>query len=164
MLLRGGVESHSPFFDRDFIDALSRVRQEHKVKHRLYLAVMNRVAPRSASVPWQRTNVKPARGYYANLAAMAAQRVVARAARPFGIEPFRRLKVADVPAWFRGPWRPAVEDVLLNEAFHDRGIVRPEVVRELWNAHLAGADHSRQIGALVAVELFARTLTERKAT
>ena len=164
MLLRGGVESHSPFFDRDFIDALSRVRQEHKVKHRLYLAVMNRVAPRSASIPWQRTNVRPARGYYANLAAMAAQRVIARAARPFGIEPFSRLKVADVPAWFRGPWRAAVEGVLLNETFYDRGFVRPEVVREVWNAHLAGADHSRQIGVLVAVELFARSLIDREPT
>jgi asparagine synthetase B (glutamine-hydrolysing) len=163
MLLRGGVESHSPFFDRDFIDALSRVRQEHKVKHRLYLAVMNRVAPRAASVRWQRTNVRPARGYYANLAAMAAQRVIARAARPFGLEPFGRLKVADVPAWLRGPWRAAVEGILLNETLYDRGFVRPEVVRELWSDHLAGADHSRQISALVAVELFARTLIDRRA-
>jgi asparagine synthase (glutamine-hydrolysing) len=163
MLLRGGVESHSPFFDRDFIDSLSHAQQAHKLKHRLYLRVMNRVAPRSASIAWQRTSLVPARGYYANLAAMAAQSLLIRAARPFGVEPFSRLKVADTSAWMRGPWRQAIDEALLSGHLSGLGFLDKDVVREIWSEHLAGADHSRQISVLVAIELFARILTNREA-
>lgn len=163
MLLRGGVESHSPFFDRDFIDALTRIDQDRKFKHRLYLEVMNRVAPRAASVKWQRTNVRPSRGYYANLAAMAFQRLATTAGARFGRVPFRDLQVADVAGWLRGPWRPAVDGVILSDSLLQRGLVNPEAVRDTWRAHLGGADHSRQISVLVAVELFAR-LVERGDT
>ena len=156
MLLRGGVESHAPFFDRDFIDALTRVNQDHKFKHRMYLEVMNRVAPRAASVTWQRTNIKPARGYYANLAAMAFQNLTTRACGPLGIDVFKDLKVADPPAWFRGEWREAVEGIIRSRRFLDRGLVDADAVNELWNTHLRGADHSRQLSVLVAIELFAR--------
>ena len=164
MLLRSGVESHSPFFDRDFIDELSRVTQHRKFKHRLYLAVMNGVAPRAASVTWQRTNINPARGFHANLAAMAFQSLVTRAGKPFGIRPFADLQVADPPGWFRQPWRKAVEDVLLAGRLHERGLVDQDVVREIWNAHLGGADHSRQISVLVAIEHFARSMVDGGAT
>jgi asparagine synthase (glutamine-hydrolysing) len=164
MLLRGGIESHAPFFDRDFIDALSGVKQEQKFKHRLYLAVMNRVAPRAASVRWQRTNVSPARGFHANLAAMALQRLATRAGKPFGIQPFADLQVADPAAWVRGAWRKAVEDALFGPRFLARGLVDPDVVREIWNAHLDGSDHSRQLSGLVAIELFAQLMVDGDTT
>ena len=156
MLLRGGVESHAPFFDRDFIDVLTRVVADRKFRHRLYLQVMNRAAPRAASVTWQRTNVRPSRGYYANLTAMAFQRLATQACKPFGYTPFRDLQVADPAGWLRGPWRKAVDDVILSDSFLHCGLVNPDVVRETWRAHLDGADHSRQISILVAVGLFAR--------
>lgn len=160
MLLRGGVESHSPFFDRDFIDALCRVQQDHKYKHRLYLAVMNRIAPRAASVPWQRTNIRPRRGFYANLAAMAVQRVARRAAQPFGIEPFPHLAVADPAGWLRGTWSKSIENLLFSDRFRDRNLVNADVLREVWRSHIAGEDHSRQLSVLVAVEHFARAMTD----
>ena len=156
MILRGGVESHSPFFDRDFIDTLTRVNQDQKFKHRLYLDVMNFVAPRAASVKWQRTNVKPSRGYHANLAAMVFQRLITKACAPVGITPFRDLQVADLAGWFRGPWREEVEKVIQSNSFRQRAIVNSDVVDELWQAHLGGADHGRQISVLIAIELFAR--------
>ncbi len=161
MLLRGGVESHAPFFDNEFIDLLTRVDHDRKFKHRLYLEVMNRAAPRAASVAWQRTNVSPSLGYHANLAAMAFQRAVSMACKPFGYAPFADRQVADLPGWLRGPWRPAVQDLILGERSARRGLVDTEVVRDTWQAHLGGADHSRQISVLVALELFARlTLDE----
>lgn len=156
MLLRAGVESHAPFFDRDFIDAALAVRQEDKFKHRLYLEVMKRATPRAASVTWQRTNIAPARGYRANLAAMAFHRVVNGLCRPLGIKPFGSLAVADPPGWLRGPWRQRAEDIILSDRALGRGLLNADAVAEVWNSHLAGQNRTRQIGALIAIELFAR--------
>lgn len=156
MLLRGGVESHAPFFDRDFIDELAKTNQDLKFKHRLYLEVMNKIAPRSASVEWQRTNVKPARGYYANLAAMAFHKATTKLASPLGITPFRDQQVADVPGWIRGPWREAIQGIIIDGRLSQRGLVNADVVQEIWAEHLTGIDHARQICVLVSIELFAR--------
>ena len=160
MLLRGGVESHAPFFDRDFIEVITRVDQDRKFKHRLYLEVMASVAPRAASVTWQRTNVRPSRGYHANLAAMAFQRLATKASVPFGYAPFRDLQVADPAGWMRGPWRAAIEGNDLGRRLSDQGLVDLQVVRETLKAHFEGADHSRQIGVLVVLELFAKLMAE----
>ena len=160
MLLRSGVESHAPFFDRDFIDAVTKVRQEDKVKHRLYLAVMKRVAPRAASVTWQRTQLPPAWGYHANLASMAAHRVTNKVASMFGIEPFKAMKVADPAAWLRDGWRSSAQDLLLGTRAKQRGFVQHHAVEKLWQDHLNGANHTRQIGVLMGIELFARQAME----
>jgi len=156
LLLRSGVESHAPFFDRDFVDAVLQVMPEHKLKHRLYLAVMQRAAPRAASVRWQRTGLPPAAGYHANLAAMAAHRLVGKLAPMLGLQLFDDLRVADPAGWMRGPWREAIAELLFSPDCEQRGLWRPEPARAMWAAHQAGADHTRQIGAMVAVELFAR--------
>lgn len=135
MLLRSGVESHSPFFDNDFIDAVTAVRQEHKFKHRLYLEVMRRAAPRAASVTWQRTNIPPAWGYYANFAAMGMHRVIGKLARsPFGIDPFKSLKAADPAAWMRGPWRAAVQELVLGSDAQRHGLWNAQAAENLWQA------------------------------
>jgi len=161
-LLRNAVESHAPFWDRDFIDAVTRVKQEHKFKHRLYLEVMRRVAPRAASVTWQRTNIPPAWGFYANFAAMGMHRVIGKLARPFGIDPFNALKVADPAAWMRGPWRAAVQELLLGSDAQRHGLWNAQAAENLWHAHLAGANHTRQLGAMVAVVLFARQVLDEE--
>ena len=123
MILRGEVESHSPFFDRDFVDAITAVDPARRFKHRLYLNVMARATPRAAAVKWQRTNMKPGRGYHANLAAMAFHRLVSKASAPFGLIPFPGLQVADLAGWFRGPWRTAVEELILSRRFVQRDLV-----------------------------------------
>ena len=156
MLLRSGVESHSPFFDRDFLDAVIAVKQDHKFKHRLYLEVMQRAAPRAASVTWQRTQIPPAWGYRANFAAMALHRMVGKLAAPWGIEPFKALKVADPAGWLRAQWRNAVQSILFSPKAMQRGLWDVSAAQALWRAHLDGANHTRQIGAMVAIELFAQ--------
>lgn len=156
MLLRSGVESHAPFFDRDLMDACLTVHQEDKFKHRLYLEIMRLATPRGASVPWQRTTLPPIRGYRANLAAMALHRAVNVFCKPLGIKPFESLAVADPPGWLRGPWRQMVDEIILSDRALGRGMLNADVVTETWNSHLAGQNRTRQIGGLIAIELFAR--------
>lgn len=160
MLMRSGVESHAPFFDRDFVDAILKVRQEYKFKHRLYLRVMKIAAPRAASVAWQRTNIAPSLGYHANLAAMAYQGVLGKVGATLGVDFFKSLKVADTASWFRGPWRAPVESIILGELARKRGLFDPAVVRSLWEEHQSGRNWSRQLSVLTAIELFAQELVD----
>lgn len=160
MLLRSAVESHSPFFDNDFIDAVTAVRQEHKFKHRLYLEVMHRAAPRAASVTWQRTNIPPAWGFQANVLAMGVHRVVGKLASRLGLEAFRDLKVADPAGWLRTDWQSAAEDMVLGTRTQERGVWNPQAAQNLWQSHMRGGNHTRTLGAMIAVELFARSVLD----
>ncbi|OYQ39344.1 hypothetical protein CHU94_18395 [Rhodoferax sp. TH121] len=160
MLLRSAVESHSPFFDNDFIDAVTAVRQEHKFKHRLYLEVMRRAAPRAASVTWQRTNIPPAWGFQANVLAMGVHRVVGKLASRLGLEAFKDLKVADPAGWLRTDWQSVAADIVLGARAQERGVWNPQAAQGLWQSHMRGGNHTRTLGAMVAVELFARSVLD----
>jgi hypothetical protein len=91
---------------------------------------------------------------------MAVQSLVSRAARPFGIEPYADLKVADPEGWLRGPWHRACESALLSSRFLERGLVVRDVLGEIWNSHLGGANHTRQLSVLLATEFFARCMID----
>lgn len=155
-LLRAGVESQSPFFDRDVVDAICAIPLAYKLKHRLYLPVLRRLSPATANVPWQRTMLAPARGYHANLAALAAHRLMRIACKPLKIDPFPRLAVTDTAGWMRGPWREPLAEVILSERALSRGLFNPDGVRALWEAHQSGGNYTTQLGVLMTIELFAR--------
>jgi asparagine synthetase B (glutamine-hydrolysing) len=161
MLLRHQVESHAPFFDNDVADALLAVPHEMKLKHRLYLAVLKRACPAAAAVRWQRTGVPPAWGFAANGAAMAFQRYTKAALKRIGVKAFESITVADPGAWFRGPWQePAWA---LARAAAARGLVDREGLESVLEAHAAGANHTRHLGVLAAVELFCRQTVDEAA-
>lgn len=156
MLLRRHVESHSPFFDRDVLDLLMTIPLEMRLKHRLYLPAMNRACPAAGAALWQRTALPPRWGYHANLASMAFHRGYGAVLQRLGQTPFPRLAVADPAGWMRGPWRPAVEAIVLSPRCLDRGVLAADVVKRVWRGHLDGANHTRMLGAMLSVELFAR--------
>jgi len=160
MLLRAGVESHAPFFDRNVVDLLLRVPLEYKLRHRLYLAVLKRACPAATRVRWQRTGLPPAWGYWPNLAARAWQRGLRMSLKPLRFEPFPRQAVACPDRWFRQEWRAAAEQVVLGERALERGLFDPVALRDLWHAHQNGADFTQQLGVLVAIELFARLMLD----
>jgi asparagine synthase (glutamine-hydrolysing) len=58
-------------------------------------------------------------------------------------------------AWLRGEGRALVGDTLSPAAVRRRGLLRPEAVARLVDAHLAGrGDHSRKLFTLVVLELW----------
>jgi asparagine synthase (glutamine-hydrolysing) len=70
-----------------------------------------------------------------------------------------------IGAWFRGPFRPLVHELVLSERTQTRGIFRPEAVGELVAAHEAGrADHAQQLWALVNLELWQRLFVDGEAS
>ncbi len=77
---------------------------------------------------------------------------------------YRRKQMFTVPVgeWFRDTLAPFTEAVLLDARTVERGLFRPEVVRRMLDEHQSGhANHTREIRALIAVELWARTFLDR---
>jgi asparagine synthetase B (glutamine-hydrolysing) len=160
VLLRSQVESHSPFFDRDFVDLLLRVPFELKLKHRLYMDVLNSACPKAMGIRWQRTGIPPKWGFMASLSSMAIHKMMALAGHKIGMEPFPKMKVADPAAWLRGAWRAPAESLILSDRFLSRGLVNPDRVNDIWQGHQNGADNSKVLAALITVELLCRQVMD----
>ncbi|HEX9633340.1 MAG TPA: asparagine synthase (glutamine-hydrolyzing) [Gemmatimonadales bacterium] len=72
---------------------------------------------------------------------------------------YRRKQGFPVPiaAWFRGPLRHRVAEVLLDDRSRQRGYFRPQYVEEIIRRHQSGRqDLSRRLFALLALELWHR--------
>jgi len=62
-----------------------------------------------------------------------------------------------VGAWFRGAYRPVIEDYALGARSRARGVFDPAFVRNLVAEHQSGArDHSQRLWSLVNFEMWAR--------
>ncbi|MGA9532819.1 MAG: asparagine synthase-related protein [Anaerolineales bacterium] len=68
-----------------------------------------------------------------------------------GIRPYK-----DYDGWFRGPLRPWIEELVLSRSFEARGYLRSEVVRRLFDEHMAGANHAVRLSAILTLELWHR--------
>jgi asparagine synthetase B (glutamine-hydrolysing) len=157
MLLRTAVESHAPFFDRDYVDLLLTVPLEYRLKHRLYLSVLQRASAVAARVPWQRTALPPAWGFPLALASLAAHRVVREIGKRTGLDLLASMRMHDPEGWFRaGPWHDFARSILDSERCRQRGIFDADAARELLAAQESGCEMSPLIGVALAVELFCR--------
>ena len=61
-----------------------------------------------------------------------------------------------VGAWFRGAFRPVVDEFVLGERAVARGLFEPAVLRSLVARHQAGENHSERLWALVTLEMWQR--------
>ncbi|HKI66584.1 MAG TPA: asparagine synthase (glutamine-hydrolyzing) [Solirubrobacterales bacterium] len=68
-----------------------------------------------------------------------------------------------VDRWLRGELAPFAREVLLDRESTERGWLRREGVESLLDRHLAGEDHGRRLWALLTLELWARSATDRAA-
>lgn len=158
MLLRTHVESHSPFFDNEFFDALMKVPLRDRLHHRLYLDAMRAVAPRAGKARWQRTGIRPDAGLVAQMASRAFHAAANKVGSRFGFDPFPGLKVADVPGWMRGPWKSTLESLLFDARFLAATGVDADVLRATWQDHLQGKAATRQIAVLATAAHLQRLL------
>jgi asparagine synthase (glutamine-hydrolysing) len=64
-------------------------------------------------------------------------------------------------AWFRGPWRGALSELVLGERARERGIFDPDVVRRLIGEHSSGrVEHMERLWALMNFELWLRRFVD----
>jgi len=62
-----------------------------------------------------------------------------------------------VAEWLRKDLRPLVEETLVGQGVHQRGLFDRDEVKRLWSQHLSGlSDHSQPLWALLMFELWAQ--------
>nr|WP_254994864.1 asparagine synthase-related protein [Cyanobium sp. Aljojuca 7D2] len=54
-----------------------------------------------------------------------------------------------IGAWLRGPLRQWADDLLDPALLHRQGYLQPQPIQRLWRKHLAGADHTPQLWAVL---------------
>ena len=68
-----------------------------------------------------------------------------------------------VGAWFRGAFRPVVDEFVLGERAVARGLFEPAALRSLVARHQAGENHSERLWALVTLEMWQRIFLDGEA-
>ena len=61
-----------------------------------------------------------------------------------------------VGKWFRGEFRPIIDEYVINERVLSRGLFNPDYVKKLVADHQAGANHSERLWSLVNFEMWLR--------
>jgi asparagine synthase (glutamine-hydrolysing) len=69
-----------------------------------------------------------------------------------------------VGAWFRGPFRPIIDEYVLGERAMNRGLFNGEFVRDLVARHMLGENHSERLWALVNFEMWLRAFFDREVS
>jgi asparagine synthase (glutamine-hydrolysing) len=65
-----------------------------------------------------------------------------------------------IGAWFRGPYRAVVDELVLSPRALDRGLFDPAAIRTLVARHAAGEDHAERLWSLVNLEIWQRVVVE----
>lgn len=160
MILRGAVESYSPFFDRDLVNFMLRVPIRFLPRHRLYLKMLRYLPKPIRDVKWQRTGLKPAWGYGFNVGAIYFQKAMTMIGKKLNIKVFKDNSVADVPEWMRSVWKNDIQRILFEGSFLKTGYISTDVMKEIWNQHLIGEDYSKLVGTLITLEYLQRMIEE----
>ncbi len=164
-LMQNFLNVRLPFVDNDLIDLLMAIPRGLRADSYIYNRMLLRHFPEYfRRIPWQRTGVSIARSRWV-VRASRARRALTRRSRRWlaraGIAVRDRDAYCDYSRWLRQePARHFAESILLDaEALYPHYLPRGEV-ECAWAAHLAGRDHSEQIGRLLSLEIWLRQLFE----
>ncbi|MBK8047630.1 MAG: hypothetical protein IPK16_11200 [Anaerolineales bacterium] len=154
-LVRSQVLVRTPFCDNELVEFMLSVPPGLRYERALCIMAFIEMLPALAKVPWTRTNlplVPTMRMAFSQLNQQA--RWMMRNHGLHNIPVTQPRQYADYALWLRTACKAWVESTLLNKHALERGYFKPEYVRNLVSEHMAGADHSRALGVLLAIELW----------
>jgi len=164
---RNYVEEGLPTLDNEFIEVITKIPANLRFNHKIYVKFLRRVAPKTVTVPYQRTYLPP-------VAPLKLWKVGERAHSIFRRMPGimwrlsrRRILLESwhgyihVDEYIRQDyrWRQVIRETLLNEnsEIYKRNFFQLEGVKKLIKEHETGKrDHWRIIAYIVTFELFLR--------
>jgi hypothetical protein len=150
-----------PFADNDLVEFALTVPPGFLFERYLPRIAFARHFPALAKIPIAATG-RPMISCVRDLVAEARELLAwhLRHAGLRGLAGRQQRPYKDYNAWFRGVLRPWVEDILLQPRALDRGWLRPEAIRRLVAAHMAGENHAVRLGALLTIELWHRQFAD----
>ncbi len=155
VLARSQALVRLPLADKDMLHFAVSVPPGYRLDRHYYKLALARAFPALAKIPTTRT-VYPLASSLRELGLRASDQV-RWWLRGHGLSlvPMRRPQpYADYAAWLRQGLRPWVEQVLLSPQSFGRDYFDPAYLRGLVAAHMAGEDHTRRLGVLLALELW----------
>ncbi len=144
-----------PFADNDLLDFALTVPPGFQFERHLVQMAFVQAYPQLAQVPFTGTGLPMVA--CAREVRIRAQRLLHWHLKKIGLEKLagaERRPYKDYNNWFRTVLRGWVEDTLLSRRALERGYFQPEFVRNLVSEHMAGADHTSRLGALLTIELW----------
>ena len=158
-LIRWSLECRTPFTDTDVVDYCLTLPPALRVDRLLFTSTLINSFPKLAKVRNDRTGMPflvDAR-YLSQQARVNLHYWLHQRGLVSSVPAHKRKLYARYDLWFRTSLRQWVESILLDRRALERGILRPEAMRQVIQEHMAGADRTREIGMLLSVELWHRT-------
>ncbi|MFV2045721.1 MAG: asparagine synthase-related protein, partial [Anaerolineales bacterium] len=161
-LLRGQVVCRTPFTDKDLIEFTMSIPPGLRLDRFLYKKALARCCHDLSKIPWEKTGlplvpcIREVRLRIDQQARWQLQRLGLRK----WISDRKRRPYADYDTWMRTSLRGWVEKTLLGARSRERGYFNPDYISNLVAEHIAGADHSRELGVLITLELWHRQLLD----
>ncbi len=154
--LRSRVEVRMPFLDSEYVAAVLQLTPEGRLGTSVHRHLLGLFNPALLKI----TNANTGAPAGASDVTQRLYRKVNTALKQYtGYERFKHY--VDVPGWLRGPLRPHVESVLLDSRTLDRGVYRPDGVRELIEIHMRGrSDRGAALLVLLFLELWHRQFVD----
>ncbi len=163
VLLRSRIESAACFFDYDFVDMVLKVRAPLRAEHRVYRHMLAALDPRTLQLQWQRTLLPAGAPVWAALCAKSALRLARGSHKLFGFPDIAsRQAPVDMASALRGPLRSWMTDLIAHGVPEASQLLDSAFCSRVWQAHLAGQNHTTRLGAIAALTAFARALEDAR--
>jgi len=157
------MESRKPFLANDLVEFIFSLPDDYRYRGRLYYAMLLGAFPEYfKGIAWANIGIPigwpRGSGRIYKLARRLELRFTGGVTAP-GVPGRGPIGYTDYPQWLRAaPARALVEDLLLSPSALYREYEDSGRVAALWDAHLRGADHAKEIGRYFTVELRLRQL------
>jgi asparagine synthase (glutamine-hydrolysing) len=163
VMTRAAIGVRCPFFDYDVVDLSYGLPSEIRASPDYFRALLARVAPRLAWIPYEADLRLPHANAAVRWAHALPNRLEGRLRRMgVAVRPDRPRLYADYENYLRGDLRVWAEGILFDRRTQDRGLFDQHAVRALWDRHLAGRElwTIGKIAPLIAIEQSCRYLVD----
>lgn len=144
-----------PYLDNDFVDAVLALPAEARLGDEVQAAILQHRRPAFLGVVNSNTGARLGAGALETQYYRWQRRILAKLGVK-GYQPYERLGL-----WIRRELRPWIERTLDDDECHERGLFRPDAVRQMLARHMTGqANHTFLIMSLMAFELGQRLLED----
>lgn len=154
------IEIRCPFNDYRLVEWTASLPAEIKNGKRLHRAILSRIAPALAVIPYDKDYRLPTTNHLVRTAHAAFDRGVGVLQKQFGLGRPRPTLYADYENYLRHELREWAETILFDKRTLARGIFRPEALRSLMDRHLAGHEEWTigKIAPIMTIEMMLRRL------